>query len=68
MPQVTVSIAGRSYRMACGDGEEEHLEGLAAVYDAKIEDMRKAFGEIGVIRAQAAVALDKVREAAGTDG
>ena len=32
MPQVTVTIAGKTYRMACGEGEERHLEGLAASF------------------------------------
>ena len=47
MAQISVTIAGRAFRMACEDGEEEHLTGLAATLDARIGDMRKAFGEIG---------------------
>lgn len=47
MAQVNVTIAGRSFRMACGDGEEAHLEGLATQVDAKIAELRKSFGEIG---------------------
>lgn len=47
MAQVNVRIAGRVYRMACGDGEEPHLTGLAARLDAKIAELRGAFGEIG---------------------
>jgi cell division protein ZapA len=47
MPHVTVTIAGRSFRMACGEGEEGRLESLAAQVDAKIAEMRTAFGEIG---------------------
>ncbi len=47
MAQVSVQIAGRVYRMACADGEEEHLTGLAARLDAKIGELRGAFGEIG---------------------
>ena len=50
MPQVTVTIAGRTYRMACGEGEEPHLEGLAQFYNGKIEDIRGSFGEIGDMR------------------
>ena len=33
MAQVNVTIAGRSFRMACGDGEEAHLEALARQVD-----------------------------------
>ena len=44
---VQVSIAGRSFRMACAPGEEEHLGALAAQIDQRIQDMRASFGEIG---------------------
>ncbi len=47
MAQVTVTIAGRTFRMACGDGEEPHLEALARQIDEKINELRGAFGEIG---------------------
>jgi cell division protein ZapA len=33
--------------MACEDGEEDRLAGLAAQVDAKIAEMRAGFGEIG---------------------
>ncbi len=47
MAQVNVSIGGRSYRLACNEGEEPHLESLAREVDAKFEAMHQAFGEIG---------------------
>lgn len=47
MAQVSVTIAGRAYRMACEDGQEPHLEALARHLDQRIGDMRSAFGEIG---------------------
>ena len=47
MAHVNVTIAGRAFRMACGAGEEERLEALAVQVDAKITEMRSAFGEIG---------------------
>jgi cell division protein ZapA len=65
MPQVNVTIAGKAYRMACGEGEEPHLEGLARIYDAKIDEMRQAFGEIGDMRLHVMAALmvaDEVSE------
>ena len=57
MSQVTVSISGRTYRIACGDGEEEHLTKLAALFDGKIEEMRGAFGEIGDMRLHVMAAI-----------
>ncbi|HEX4765415.1 MAG TPA: cell division protein ZapA [Lichenihabitans sp.] len=50
MAQVNVSIAGRTYRMACNDGEEDHLKRLAARLDGKIAELRGSFGEIGDTR------------------
>ncbi len=62
MPQVTVTIAGQTYRMACAEGEERHLEGLAASYDAKVEEMRASFGEIGDMRLHVMAALAQTDE------
>ena len=47
MAQVPITIAGRTYRMACAEGEEAHLEGLAAELEGRISELRSAFGEIG---------------------
>lgn len=57
MAHVQVTIAGRSYRMACGDGEERHLEGLAAAFDGRIQELRSSFGEIGDMRLHVMAAL-----------
>ena len=66
MAQVNVEIAGRTYRMACNDGEEEHLRTLAARFDGKIHMLRGTFGEIGDSRITVMAALtiaDQLREA-----
>jgi cell division protein ZapA len=63
MPQVNVTIAGKAYRMACGEGEEPHLEELARIYDGKIQEMREAFGEIGDMRLHVMAALMVADEA-----
>ena len=47
MPHVSVTIAGRQYRMACDEGQEEHLIRLAHDIDGRISQLRGAFGEIG---------------------
>jgi cell division protein ZapA len=62
MAQVTVTIAGQTYRMACAEGEEPHLEGLAASYDARIEEMRASFGEIGDLRLHVMAAISQADE------
>jgi len=66
LAQVTVTIAGKTYRMACADGEEAHLEALGALYDGKITQMRDSFGEIGDMRLHVMAALmvaDELSEA-----
>ncbi|MCE4226052.1 cell division protein ZapA [Methylobacterium sp. C25] len=57
MAHVTVTIAGKTYRMACGEGEEEHLTRLAEGFDERVAEMRKAFGEIGDMRLHVMAAL-----------
>lgn len=50
MPEVSVQIAGRNYRMACDEGQEAHLRSLGALVDSRIGQMRASFGEIGDMR------------------
>jgi cell division protein ZapA len=50
MAQVSVTIGGRVYRMACDDGQEQHLMQLARELDARLGQLREAFGEIGDTR------------------
>lgn len=47
MPSVSVMINGKAYRMACDEGQEQHLLGLGERLNATIDDLRTAFGEIG---------------------
>jgi cell division protein ZapA len=63
MAQVSVSIGGRAYRLACNPGEEAHLEGLARNLDQKIREMRSSFGEIGDQRLVVMAALMVADEA-----
>lgn len=69
MAQVTVTIGGRVYRLACNEGEEPHLESLARKLDSKIDEIRGAFGEIGDQRLVVMAALtiaDELTEAKRT--
>lgn len=47
MAQVTVIIDGKTYRMACDEGQEEHLIDLAQRFDCYVVHLKDAFGEIG---------------------
>ena len=57
MGQVSVSINNRQYRMACEDGQEEHLTRLALDLDRRIAKLRSDFGEIGDMRLTVMAAL-----------
>ena len=68
MSQVSVTINGRQFRMACEDGQEGHLMNLARDLDVRIEGLRKKFGEIGDTRLTVMAALtiaDSLAENAG---
>src|SRR5579862_8061235 len=57
MSQVSVTINGRQFRMACEDGQEGHLMNLARDLDTRIEGLRTKFGEIGDTRLTVMAAL-----------
>ena len=39
--EVSVQIANRNYELACGDGEEERVQELAAYVDEKVAELRR---------------------------
>jgi cell division protein ZapA len=64
MSQVNVTINGRQFRMACEDGQEGHVADLARDLDARIENLRAKFGEIGDTRLTVMAALTVADELA----
>ena len=66
MPEVNVEINGRKYRMACEEGQQGHLIKLAERFNAGVESLKGAVGEIGdnrlTVMAGIAV-LDELAEA-----
>ena len=66
MSQVSVTINGRQFRMACEDGQEGHLMNLARELDSRIDKLRTKFGEIGDTRLTVMAAItvaDELSEA-----
>ena len=47
MPEVNVEINGRKYRMACEEGQQQRLIGLADRFNTHVEALKGAVGEIG---------------------
>ena len=69
MSEVTVTINARQYRMACENGQEEHLLRLSQDLDQRITQLRASFGEVGDTRLTVMAALtvaDELAEAGKT--
>ena len=64
MAQVSVTINGRQFRMACEDGQEDHLLELARELDSRISGLRAKFGEIGDTRLTVMAAITVADELA----
>ncbi len=47
MAQVQVTVNGRNYSIACDDGEEAHLAGLAEHVDSRVSELASSLGQIG---------------------
>jgi len=47
MATVMVTIDGKTYRMACEEGQQSHLIELARRFDLYISHLKSSFGEIG---------------------
>jgi cell division protein ZapA len=47
MAQVSIRINGRSYDIACEDGQEERLHALAGYVDERVKEIADAVGQIG---------------------
>ncbi len=46
MPEVSIEVAGRTYRVGCGEGEEAHLDGLARVIDGEAGKLSRSMGQM----------------------
>lgn len=75
MPQVEITIGGRSFEVACQDGEEQFLMTAAAMLDVEASSLSTQVGRMpesrmllmaGLLLADRTAGLeDKVREAEG---
>jgi len=66
MPEVTVDVAGRSYRLGCGADEEAHLTGLAEMLDSEARGLLRQFGQMSegrLLMMTALMVADRLGEA-----
>ncbi|RMF12836.1 MAG: cell division protein ZapA [Alphaproteobacteria bacterium] len=74
MGEVTVTVHGNQYRLACRDGDEKRIEGLAADIDRRAHEISRQLGAQGEARLMLLVALlladelADLREGAGQVG
>ena len=47
MGQVSVTLNGRTYRLKCGEGEENHLIALAEYLGSHVDTRKRKFGQVG---------------------
>lgn len=70
MSNVSLSIGGRNYTVACAEGEEDHILGLGRMIDAKIAQMEglSAQGETRMLLFAALLLADDLHETRAADG
>ncbi|HEY0115772.1 MAG TPA: cell division protein ZapA [Allosphingosinicella sp.] len=65
MANIEIEVASRKYVVACRDGEEAHLQSVAALVDKRARDAAEALGSLGESRQLLFAALllaDDVKE------
>lgn len=68
MAQITVKINGRSYDVACDDGQEDHVARLGRYVEKKVAELAGQIGQVGDTRLLVMAALmltDELSEAYG---
>lgn len=65
MSNVTLTIGGRTFSVACADGEERHIEALGRVIDSKVHALGDSAGqnEVRMLLYAALVLADELHEA-----
>lgn len=57
MAEMSITINGRAYQVACDDGQEAHLQRLATYIDQRVADLVKEVGQVGDARLLVMVSL-----------
>lgn len=66
MAEVTIEVGGRSYRVGCDDGEEEHVRMLAQKIDGEAQKLQRGIGMIAegrLLVMSALMVADKLSDA-----
>ena len=68
MAEVQVRVNGRSYVVGCEDGQEQHVQTLAQVFDKHVAEVARDVGQLGETRLFLLGALLMADELAETRG
>lgn len=68
MSNVTLQIGGRSYTVACADGEEAHISALGQSIAHKVEQMGPGHSEARQLLFASLLLADELHEARGRPG
>jgi cell division protein ZapA len=50
MAQINVDVNGRPYAVGCEDGQEQHLQELAKMFDRQVREVSQDMGQLGDTR------------------
>ena len=50
MAQINVEVNGKPYAVGCEDGQESHLQELAALFDRQVRQVSQDMGQLGDTR------------------
>jgi cell division protein ZapA len=50
MAQINVDVNGRPYAVGCEDGQEQHLQDLAKMFDHQVRQVSQDMGQLGDTR------------------
>lgn len=50
MAQISVEVNGRPYAVGCEDGQEQHLQELAKMFDQQVRHVSEDMGQLGDTR------------------
>lgn len=74
MPDLAITVNGRSYRIGCAEGEQDRLAAIGRELDRRVGGLVQQFGQVGEAQLLATVAvmlldeLDEARLARGAAG
>lgn len=68
MSNVTLQVGGRSYLVACAEGEESHVSSLGRLIDEKVQTIGSGHNEVRQLLFAALLLADELQESRSSGG